>query len=226
MTVIQSDLLTLDYSYRGRPFVRGATSADLLTLDYSYRGHAYVSNGSIPNIDATAVGGGRGYAVATTIVSNLVYGIGTGAGYGAAVVTYAITRATTLVRSVQPIFAALAAYFGEILTYRTLTADVWSSPAVIYGEIKALSIAQEYDEHSGAHVKRQRATAKCYDTATAAAPTLRLGDEIIDVSGVYWKVSSKDISDVGNGIYRYHLVRDIPTRGGVDRGDKKAEGAS
>ncbi len=43
MTITQSNQLTLDYSYRGQPFVRGGV-ADLTTLDNSYRGQPYVSD--------------------------------------------------------------------------------------------------------------------------------------------------------------------------------------
>lgn len=54
--IVQDDLIGLDYSYRGRPFCRGASSSlDLLGLDYSYRGRPYSANA--PNVAPVSAAG-------------------------------------------------------------------------------------------------------------------------------------------------------------------------
>ncbi len=132
----------------------------------------------------------------------------------------------SLAAIVQPVFAALATTIGTSLTYRTLTSGTWSAASTVYGEIKATTIGYEQDEHAGGQVKRQRATAKIYDRTATPAPTLKLGDEIIDASSVYWKIHTIDRAEIGNGIYRYGLVRDVPLRGETDRGGHQPEGGS
>lgn len=132
----------------------------------------------------------------------------------------------SLASIVQTIFAAYSSFFADALTYRTLTSGTWSSTSTLYAEIVAKSVSHEYDDHSGSRVKRERATAKVYDTTALVAPTLKLGDEIIDASSVHWTITGKDVATVGNGIYRYHLSRDIPLRGEVDRGGFQPEGGA
>ncbi len=132
----------------------------------------------------------------------------------------------SLATIVQPVFASLATTIGGPLTYRTLTANVWSATATVYGEIKATAITQETDEFSGSKVKRERATAKLYDQTLTVVPSLKIGDEIIDASSAYWKIHAIDKAEIGNGIYRYHIVRDLPQRGEADRGATHPEGGA
>jgi len=42
----QSDLITMDYSYQGQPFVNVSAKSgiDLTTMDYSYLGQPFVGN--------------------------------------------------------------------------------------------------------------------------------------------------------------------------------------
>jgi hypothetical protein len=132
----------------------------------------------------------------------------------------------SLASMVQPIFAAYGTTIGTALTYRTLTSGTWSSTSTVYGEIKATMIGYEMEDHSGGMVKRQRATAKLYDITGSNAPTLKLGDEVIDASSVYWKIHAIDKAEIGNGIYRYQLVRDVPLAGQADRGAFPPEGGN
>jgi hypothetical protein len=131
----------------------------------------------------------------------------------------------SLATMVQPVFASFATTIGTALTYRTYTNGAWSGTTTVYGEVKATMIAEEMDDYSGTKVRRQRATAKLYDQTSLVAPTLKIGDEIIDASSVYWKIHAFDKAEIGNGIYRYHLVRDIPLRGAAERGQTYPEGS-
>ncbi len=127
---------------------------------------------------------------------------------------------------VQPIFAAAASLFADALSFRVLTAGTWSTPAALRCEIKNQTIGDEFDERAGARVKRMRATAKVYDTTDLIAPTLKVGDEIIDADSKTWIIDRVERAEIGNGIYRFQIVRDLPTRAEVDRGGFRAEGGA
>ncbi len=88
MTITQDDLITLDYSYRGIPFVRGAPSAtDLTTLDVSYRGRPYVGQSNAAPITSAALATGRGSCVTALARSQPLVERSTGRGTCAAALT-------------------------------------------------------------------------------------------------------------------------------------------
>lgn len=132
----------------------------------------------------------------------------------------------SLASIVHDVFAANASVFGDTLQYRLLANNAWGSFTDCKGEIKETNIAWEYDEKTAERIRRERCVLKLYDQTSTTAPTLRLGDQIKDASNKYWTVDSIRRAEIGNGIYRYGLVRDLPIRAEADRGGMAAEGGT
>lgn len=132
----------------------------------------------------------------------------------------------SLASLVHDVFAANASFLGTTLEYRLLANNTWGSFTNFVGEIKETNIGWEYDEKHGERIRRERAVLKVYDRTSTTAPTLRLGDQIRDASSKYWTVESIRKAEIGNGIYRYGIVRDLPIRGEADRGGNAQEGGT
>lgn len=124
----------------------------------------------------------------------------------------------TLQSDVRSVFRSAASYFGAATDYRLKTAGAWSAWATDgVAEVKTFTAREEMDPMKGTVLKRQRAVAKFYDSATLDAPTLRIGDQVRRDS-IVWCVDEVMPAESASGVYRYALVRDIPIAAQADRG--------
>jgi hypothetical protein len=114
------------------------------------------------------------------------------------------------------VFSSAAALFGVSTGYRLKTSNAWGSWLTCTAEITGQTVAEEWDEERRTTVKRQRASVKIFDTTTADAPALRLGDEIRQDS-IVWTVSGRSFAAQAAGVYRYALMREVHLKAQPDR---------
>jgi len=126
---------------------------------------------------------------------------------------------------IQPLMAAHASLFGETMQYRQMSSGAFGSWTDCMAELKAHFNGEEFDPQTQRLAKVERANLKLYDQPGTSAPTLRIGDEILDPNGRVWAVLERHHAERAAGVYRYLLRRKIPLRSQADRRDTVAEGA-
>jgi hypothetical protein len=117
----------------------------------------------------------------------------------------------SLQSDVRAVMKRSQTYLADDVEYRTKTNGVWSAWATCRAEIKTIVSGEEFDDARSLTIKKQRAVVKIFDTATANAPTLRLGDEL-RADSLVWAVSEIMLSERAAGVYRYQVVRDVTLR--------------
>ncbi len=125
----------------------------------------------------------------------------------------------TINADIQAAMRSVLTTLGASWTYRALT-SARDAETRTYGTPAAMTVHKvseqnglEFDDKKGAWVRRVRATIKVTD-----ATALVVGDQAIDPDGKHWHVDGSSDGSAIDGITRYALSREIPIKGGADRG--------